>query len=338
MRFKNLAITLVLAWSAFADARTLETVVYVTTLSTSYTHTGMKQTLSGLFVRAAGDSQWQCLGRPNNRVYTFDSYLPAGGRILGLATHTGVHQSWDSGKTWKQTSDWRMTEVNNIRFHPTQADKIYATSPYGFYKSIDQGGHWLQYNSGLDSPDATYVSAMVPDYANPGTIYIATEDGIYFSNDDGEHWTRSELAIRHIRTLIQHPTQPDIWMAGTENNGLYRSMDHGRHWIKCDTGILHDTFYTVAYDQAHPDTLYAAGFQTGVYKSVDGGKSWRQHFQGLAILDIHSLAVDPSNPQRIYAGSMGQGLFISTDGGLSWRFDGINQGFIWGVTIKQYER
>ncbi len=307
--------------------------VYVTTLSTSYTHVGQSHTLSGLFYCTSGDTVWQFMARPNNRVYNMDVYRPDQGRLLAMATHTGVQQSWDHGKTWKTTTDWRMTEVSQICFAPDDANTLYAGSPYGFYKSRDGGRTWTKYNNGLDNIDASFISGLVLDYSRPSVLFISTEDGVYESTDAGEHWQQMGLEVRHIRTIAQHPQNPQVLFVGSEDNGLYCSTDRGRHWQKCDTGVLHQTFYTIAFNPVHPDTLYAAGFQTGVYKSVDGGKIWRQYFTGLEILDIHALAVDPNQCSRLYAGSMGRGVFISEDSGITWRSCGITGGMVWGVKI-----
>ncbi|MBN1542853.1 hypothetical protein JW992_11960 [candidate division KSB1 bacterium] len=328
--FSAAALVLLLAAALVAG----EATVYVTTLSTSYTHTGQKHSQSGLFYRSTADTVWSFSGRPNNRVYNMDRFEPAGGRILGLATHAGVQMSWDGGATWKVTSDWRMTEVSGIRFHPSDSAIVYAASPYGFYKSTDGGHSWKQQNNGLETVDATFISSMFLDSRNPDMINISTEDGVYRSTDAGQSWIRQGLNVRNIRTLVQHPHNPSIFFAGTENNGIYRSLDDGRHWQKCDTGILHPTFYTIAFDPSQPETLYAGGFQTGVYKSVNGGKSWKHDFRGLDVLDIHALAVDPHNSDRIYAGTVTNGVYLSEDAGKTWEFIGIDSGYVWGLTIK----
>lgn len=314
-----------------------ETVVYVTTLATSYTSIGQRHSLSGLFLQTPGDTTWDFLGRTNNRVYNVDVFRPEKGKLIALATHTGVHQSWDYGKTWKVTSDWRMTEVNNICFHRENPNILYASSPYGFYKTTDNGKTWKQYNDGLTSVDATYVSAIVPDLVDRNTIFISTEDGVYVSENAGESWTRAGLNVRHIRTLVQHPENPNILLAGTEHNGLYVSLNRGVNWEKRDTGILHETFYCITFDPANPEVLYAGGFQTGVYKSIDGGRKWKQSFKGLGDLDVHAIAVDPNNSDRVYAGTIESGVYYSSDGGKTWEYAGIDNGYVWAVKIISYE-
>ncbi len=308
-------------------------IVYVATLSTSYAHIGMAMPLSALFYRAAAtiDTNWHYSGRPNNRIYQMDFHLPS--RMIVLATHTGVHRSFDAGKSWKVVSDWRMTEVNWSLIDQQNPDIIYASSPYGFYKTSDRGQQWQKFCQGLESIESQFVSSIVIDAANPRRLLISTEDGIYFSEDQGASWTRSNLSVRHVRVIVQHPRHHQIFAAGTENDGLYFSTDGGRFWDKRDAGVKHNTMYTIAFDPNSPDTVYAGGFQTGVYKSIDGGRKWSKSFQGLDDLDIHSLAVTPGNSDLIYAGTMGNGVFVSTDAGKTWRYAGIKDGYVSAIKM-----
>lgn len=311
--------------------------LYVTTIATSYTHVGMKMTTSGLFVREmVSDTSWAFFGRPNNRVSGVDVFRPAKGKILAMATGNGIQQSWDGGKTWKETSDWKITEVLQVQFHPTRSDIVYACSPYGFYQSRDGGNSWQQKNNGLETPDQTYMSAFVLSHANPDVIFAATEDGVYQSKNAGDSWLRTNLRIRHIRFVAQHPQNAGILVAATEDNGLYFTFNGGKTWEKRDNGIVHQTFYTVEFDPNQPEVIYAAGFSTGIYKSTDGGDSWTQHFKGLDNLHICTISVDPQDSQRVYTGTLETGVFMSEDGGERWRYLGIDGGQISMVKAVVY--
>jgi len=311
-----------------------EPTVYVVTLSTGFYHTGMAIPLSALFYQpVAIDSNWNYMGRANNRIYSLDVHIASKGKIMAMATHTGVHQSFDFGKTWKVTTDWRMTEVNNIKINQQNPDLIYASSPYGFYKTINGGKHWTKHNDGLKSIDAQFVSSIVIDAANSDRLLISTEDGVYISKNAGDSWERSSLSIRNVRFIVQHPTNPDIFAVGTDNNGIYFSADGGKVWAKRDTGVMHPAIYTITFDPNNPDIIYAGGFQTGVYKSTDGGKKWKHTFKGLDNLDVHAIAVTPGNSDLVYVGTMGSGVYVSEDAGKSWQYIGIKNGFVSEIKI-----
>lgn len=319
-----------------AEIPAQESKIYAVTLSTGYGHTGMAMPLSAMFYKTFADTGWKYQGRPNNRIFSFDFYKPAKGKIIALATHTGVHQSWDGGKSWRVTTGWRITEVNSVAFDPRNSNIIYCSSPYGFYKTVDGGKNWTKYSNGLNSIDAQFVSSFIIDHSNPDIIYCTTEDVVYQSINAGESWQKMGLWVRRIRFIAQHPKDPKILAVATENNGIYFSLDGGNNWEKRDTGVMHATFYGIIFDPTNPDIVYAVGFQTGIYKSVDGGKKWNHNFKGLDNLDFRSVAVDPNNSNRVVAGSIGKGIYQSDDGGESWRFIGIPDGYVGNVKILDF--
>jgi len=311
--------------------------IYAVTLSTGYTHTGMKMPLSGLFRKVAGqDTAWEIMGRPNNRGYNVDFFRPGGGKAMAMATHTGVHQSWDQGKSWKVTSGWEITEVNSIAFSPTNKDLLYCGSPYGFYKTVDGGATWIQKNSGLNSVNANFVTGITIDSDNENIIYCTTEDGIYKSDNTGESWSRMALHVPGVRILVQHPLNSRIFYAGTEDHGLHISTDRGQNWEKSDSGLMQQTIYAISFDPEDEKVAYAGGFQTGVYKTVNSGETWKQYFSGLSGLDIHAIVVMPGHSQTLYAGTMGHGVFRSDDGGKSWTYAGIGKGFVLSLKIESF--
>lgn len=335
--FKLVSLLLLLFLTQLSFGASSEALVYVVTLSTGYTHTGMVIPLSALFYQPVSvDSNWQYLGRPNNRIYNVDFHRLSKGKMIAMATHTGVHQSFDFGKTWKLTTDWRMTEVNSIAIDQKNSEIIYAGSPYGFYKTINKGKSWEKCNNGLESIDAQFVTAIVIDFSNPERIFCSTEDGVFISNDAAKSWRRTDISIRNIRVVVQHPANPKILVAGTEDNGLYFTTDGGNVWEKRDNGVGHSTFYAIAFDPNNQDVIYAGGYQTGVYKSIDGGMKWTRSHKGLDNLNIHAVAVTPNDSKRIYAGTMGNGVYMSEDGGKSWKYIGIKNGYVSAIKIESF--
>lgn len=320
------------------NARQPSAKLYVTTLSTGFYHTGMSVPLCALFFKSTKqNAEWEYMGRPNNRIYDVDFHHQSKGQYIALATHTGVHQSFDFGKTWKVTTGWQITEVNNVSFDPQNPDIIYCSSPYGFYKSIDGGKNWDKKIVGLNSINAQFVSSFIIDFSNSDVLYCSTEDVVYKSTDKGESWNKLGLRVKSIRIIVQHPKNNQILFAGTENNGLYFSNDGGNVWQKKDTGILHNTFYAIAFDPNNPNIIFAGGFQTGVYKSTNGGNKWKQYFHGLQQLNIRAFAIDPENSSHVFAGTMGKGLYESVDGGESWKYVGIKNGYITAIKIVDFE-
>jgi photosystem II stability/assembly factor-like uncharacterized protein len=310
--------------------------VYASTLST--VTIGSKGTASALFHRQLNSTGvWQFYERPNNLVFGFDIFTPKKGNLIAMATQNGVLQSSDHGKTWKRTTGWRMTEVQCVTFDTTNSDILYAGTPYGFYKTINNGKSWKQYNTGLKTPDATYVSAIVVDYSKPTRIFISTEDGVYKSENSGDSWVRlNGLSVKHIRTIVQHPSQPNTLVVGTENNGIYFSKNNGISWTKCNSEIQQNTFYAITYDKNNPNIIYAGGFKTGILKSTDAGITWKEYHKGLDCLDIQSIAVAPGDSSIVFAGTLGKGIYKSTDSGQTWKSVGLDGSLISKILVENF--
>lgn len=126
---------------------------------------------------------------------------------------------------------------------------------------------------------------------------------VFRSTDRGRTWkeaTRppafqpgSGRTVDHTFWLTPgHPSQPDVWYAGTSPQGLFRSEDGGVTW----DGV--EGF------NAHPQRkAWCGGDQDG---TPDGAK-------------LHSINIDPRDPDHLYIGMSSGGVFESIDGGRDWR-------------------
>jgi hypothetical protein len=126
---------------------------------------------------------------------------------------------------------------------------------------------------------------------------------IFRSRDSGRTWKEaarppafaegSGRVVDHTFWLTPgHPSEPDVWYAGTSPQGLFRSSDAGATWEG------------VSGFNAHPDRkAWCGGDQDG---TPDGPK-------------LHSILIDPRDPQHMYIGMSGGGVFESSDGGTQWR-------------------
>jgi hypothetical protein len=186
-------------------------------------------------------------------------------------------------------------------------------------------------NAGLD---AHFVSQVTASPLVRGQLFCATESGAYVSTDGATSWKRMGLSVGGVRTIVQHPRNPLILAAGTEDHGLYMSTDGGSVWTRRESGIDHMTFYALAFDPSAPDTMYASGYVTGVYRSLDGGGTWKRVNDGLSVLTFKSLAVDPRDGRRVYAGAYWGGVFVTEDRGGHWKPIGPRDSQVWTITIQ----
>lgn len=153
-----------------------------------------------------------------------------------------------------------------------------------------------------------------------------------------------------FRSLVVHPTDPNIVVVGTERNGVLKTTDGGDTWTRLRTGFRHtDTMYMEVWDIAisasNPDILFAATLDSpgpptgnapsavgGVYKSNDGGETWSRKNCGLLSSRITSVRIHPSNPDIVVIGVEGGapsysepekdyypgGIYKTTNGGDTW--------------------
>lgn len=314
--------------SLTAVAQPSEPTVYASVFSTKLFVVGAANPQTGMFYhRPSEDTIWNHTGARNIRANALTVFPGSNGLLRYTASGNGLHRTRDGGKTWKITTDWRITEIWAVAVDPKDRNAVYIGTAYGIYKSTDQGDTWKQTFTG-------FVSCVIVDKQDPSVLYAATEIGLYKSTDRGETWKRTGLSIDRTRTVAQHPTDPMVLLAGTENHGIYASSNGGKTWTKREAGIDHPTFYTIAYDPSNPDNVFAGGYATGVYRSQDGGYSWKRTCEGFTVEHIHSIAVDPTDPKRVYAGTMGGGMYRTLDGGATWKFTGLAGAQVGRIVIE----
>ena len=306
--------------------------VYVAVVATRMFIVGAANPRTGIhFQTPANDTLWNHTGPNNTRAFSIATYQASKGQTLYIGAGNGVHKTTDGGKSWRVTNDWRMTEVLWVAPDQTDPRTVYAATAYGVQKTSDGCQTWALSNKGLETP---FTPCVIVDRTNPRTLYCATESGAFRSDDAAATWHKMGLNVGGVRVIAQHPKNPLVLLAGTEENGVYVTRNGGKQWAKCESGIDHTTFFAFAFDPSNPETVYAGGYVTGVYKSTDGARSWKRMNNGLASLSIHSLAVDPTDGNRVYAAAYWGGVYRTDDGGGVWRNVGLTDSCVWTVIIE----
>ncbi|HXH09953.1 MAG TPA: glycosyl hydrolase [Alphaproteobacteria bacterium] len=156
------------------------------------------------------------------------------------------------------------------------------------------------------------VHHLVRDPRHHTTVLMAARTGhlgptVFRSSDGGKTWKEASKppafakapagqkgrVVDHVFWLTPgHPSEPDVWYAGTSPQGLFRSEDGGETW------------QSVAGFNDHPMLLrWTGGEQDG---TPDGPK-------------LHSILIDPRDPRHMYLGMSGGGVFESVDQGRDWK-------------------
>lgn len=208
----------------------------------------------------------------------------------------------------------------------------------GIYRSRGGNSPWESIGAGIDP--APQVRTIAVERRRPGRVTIGTQSGIYRSEDQGDSWTRlgapaPELAVW---SLLVHPANPDVMLAGYEPCAIHRTADDGATWqrLPLDGVVFPDVTLRptpqpkrvtgMAVDPANPDEIYASIEVGGVLRSLDGGKSWAGVTDGLYVVDdavdLHRIVVGPAHPGVVNTIAR-IGMFRSEDRGVHWRNMGV---------------
>ncbi len=280
----------------------------------------------GVYVRS-GDTTWTKVTLSNIISFGLGYYEHGSTQRYYLAGGNGVHRSTDRGRTWRLLTSWRTEEILCVVPDPVDSAVIYAATPFGVFKTTDDGATWVKKANGFKK---WFIQRIIMDRTNHSMLYAASDDDLYRSADAGEHWTRLHVGGPEILALVQHPGRPETILAGQEDVGIKYSTDRGVNWrpahIPFPTSI-----YTFGASSDGRD-LYAAGWRSGLWRSVDGGASWFQVWRAEGIEAIYSIFVDPVDPSHLMAGTVGSGVYESLDRGRTWRWAGLS-----GAQVKQIE-
>jgi hypothetical protein len=230
------------------------------------------------------------------------------------------------------------------------ASVIYASTPYGIYKSPDSGATWTYMNVNVSNSllqGTPQPYAMAADPKNPMTVYFAGSVGntnaFFRSTDGGQSWSAALLpnfpiASPHGSSLVIDPV-------ATSN--IY--LVSGAHGVRSRNGGL--TFTSLNLPTLHAEALTPDPTLPGVllltsplHVSVDFGDTWvpLNPDASFAFSGFHtaSVAVDPCNPQLLFVLNPGDftkcltangssfdcALAKSEDGGVSYKIINIAGG------------
>jgi photosystem II stability/assembly factor-like uncharacterized protein len=281
----------------------------------------------GLFRRSPGDTAWSNIYRRN--LFTFGLGLWKSGSTTRqyIAAGNGLHRSVDGRKTWRVLTDWHTEEVLSVALDPVDSAVIYIATPFGVFRSTDDGARWQKKMSGMNS---WFVRKVMVDWSDRSALFAGAEDDLYRTTDKGEHWTPLHVGVPGMEAVVQHPADPKHLLVGTSDDGVRVSVDGGKSW-KEGKGLPNTAFYAVCVS-SDKQTIYAGGYQTGLWKSSDGGFSWSLLWQDSEIEAIYTIFVHPDDPRHLMVGTSGQGIYESRDGGKTWSKFGLN-----GCHVKQIE-
>lgn len=304
--------------------------VYSALLSTRIHRLSGVNPVVGVFDSRDGGETWSHSGWPQGRHFAIVTEPGTCGVIRYVAAGNGLFRTTDDGRTWRITTDWQQTEIQDVAVNTMKPSEILAATPYGMYRSNDRGDNWIEASVGLNQ---RFTSSIRFDRINERVAIAGTESGVYISEDGGSSWKLTNLD-KPIRSVRQSPDNPGIWVAGIQHYGAAVSRDFGRTW-QLSEGLNGKTMYEIEFG-VNEEELWAGGWEVGIWYSPDLGRTWEHRSEGITYPYIHGIAVSRTMPGTLWAGSMGGGLFRSDDHGKTWRASNpafFDAGQIWDLFI-----
>ncbi|MDL2143844.1 Ig-like domain-containing protein [Flavobacterium tructae] len=217
---------------------------------------------------------------------------------------------------------------SQIKFHPTDANKMYvASASGGLYQSNDKGLNWK--SIGTDQIAKIQSASIAIDPVNDQVMYWGTGEanysstnglGVYKTINGGATWTvsNSGMGNRVVIDMLFLPTDNNTIIAAT-TQGMYKSTDAGASWtLKSD---VNTKFLDICYKPGtNGQIIYAAASQS-FYRSLDAGDSWTEITSPAFVLAVNGtrVSVSEADPNVVYVANVGAGaigeIYRSTDGG-----------------------
>ena len=131
-----------------------------------------------------------------------------------------------------------------------------------------------------------------------------------------------------IRTIVVHPTDPNIIYIGSVSGGVWKTTNGGTNWLPLKDNMENLAVCSMVMDPANSNILYAGTGEgyfnidairgAGIFKTTDAGATWNRlsATNNSNFYYVNKLVIDQTT-NAVYAGTR-KGLYKSTDGGTSF--------------------
>ena len=145
----------------------------------------------------------------------------------------------------------------------------------------------------------------------------------------GWEWLGPGNVGGRIRTILIHPTLPNLMWIGSVSGGIWRTDNAGDSWYPVDDFMANLAVTSIVMDPTNSFIMYAAtgegfgnidGLQgAGIFKSTDVGNTWNQlsSTDNPQFLFVNRLSHHPSLTNILLAAT-NTGVYRTVDGGNSW--------------------
>ncbi|MHC5211611.1 MAG: WD40/YVTN/BNR-like repeat-containing protein [Planctomycetota bacterium] len=228
-----------------------------------------------------GGTRWTQLAEPPaSRVH---AVLLDDARTIRLATDQGLLLSTDGGLSWQAGPEGpgRRAVLQLAAAPDAEGPALFAAAAEGGV-FVRRGDTWSVSRDGMrelsDQSDTHTLGVMPsPGFAEDGTLYAATFEGLHVSTDRGAHWRHLQvLPARFTRAVEFSPrfAADGTLYVSSYGLGTLRSRDRGRTWERLETGTW-DFPDGMALSPGYPeDPTLLIGSPTALLLSHDDGQGF----------------------------------------------------------------
>lgn len=235
-------------------------------------------------------------------------------------------KSTNGGYNWSSISlSYVVTgRVWTVRFHPLNADKIFAGGEKGLFYSNDFGTTWTELNNGIPNINNIGIRSIDFSPTNPDSIVVSCESsyGPYISADGGTSWT--EIRNNLYQYEICWRTHFPLWdskdlLTGTFYSGLMKSWVPNIYWQSVwplnllNPGSIEDITTTKNHK------VFIGSRYNGVFKSSDGGTTYEEANNGATCADMRAVKINPHNTNEALCAGWSGGVYKTVNYGNSWQ-------------------
>jgi hypothetical protein len=241
-------------------------------------HHGLAVYENGQWSKAPGP-QHDYMGFTATAKNLYSSGHPAPGS--GLVNPFGLIRSRDGGKTWEKLGLEGETDFHLLAaswnskaiyvWNPAPSSRMKAP---GLHYTLTDGFGWKRATAHGLSGEA-HAIAVHPD--KPGTVALATSEGLFLSRDSGERFTRLASDGEGLSVSFDLNGK-DLWYGSFEGRArLARISFDSPHRVQVSLPPLReDAVSHIAQNPGRRLEYAIATFRRSVYLSKDSGQSWVQ--------------------------------------------------------------